>query len=159
MPSLIGHSVIGYTASRLLGQQKKMNHLMILSIFCCIVPDFDTATFYFGIPYGSFFGHRGFFHSLFFCGILSLIVTRLYTGFLAFRSIGWWRFFLYFFVVTSTHPVLDALTNGGRGIALFSPFDTTRYFFVVISNELFFLILPCVLILLIRRRILDSNDE
>ncbi|HSV89890.1 MAG TPA: hypothetical protein VLH80_02270, partial [Nitrospiraceae bacterium] len=27
------------------------------------------------------------------------------------------------------HGVLDAMTNGGLGVAFFSPFDTTRYFF------------------------------
>jgi inner membrane protein len=27
--------------------------------------------------------------------------------------------------------VLDAMTNGGLGVAFFSPFDTTRYFFPV----------------------------
>jgi inner membrane protein len=41
----------------------------------------------------------------------------------------WWADVLYFFVVTASHGVLDAMTNGGRGIAFFAPFDTTRYFF------------------------------
>ena len=36
---------------------------------------------------------------------------------------------LYFTVVTASHGVLDALTNGGLGIAFFAPFDSTRYFF------------------------------
>ncbi|WBX74857.1 hypothetical protein PG913_00110 [Tenacibaculum pacificus] len=30
---------------------------------------------------------------------------------------------------TASHAVLDALTTGGLGVAFFSPFDTTRYFF------------------------------
>ena len=34
----------------------------------------------------------------------------------------------YFFVVTASHGVLDAMTSGGYGIAFFSPFDNTRYF-------------------------------
>ena len=33
------------------------------------------------------------------------------------------------FLVTVSHGILDALTNGGLGVAFFSPFDTTRYFF------------------------------
>jgi inner membrane protein len=36
---------------------------------------------------------------------------------------------VFFFLVTASHGVLDAMTNGGYGIAFFSPFDTTRYFF------------------------------
>ena len=35
---------------------------------------------------------------------------------------------LFFFLIAATHGVLDAFTNGGLGIALFSPFDTGRYF-------------------------------
>lgn len=34
----------------------------------------------------------------------------------------------YFFAVTASHGVLDAMTSGGYGIAFFSPFDNTRYF-------------------------------
>jgi inner membrane protein len=37
--------------------------------------------------------------------------------------------FLYFFLCTASHGVLDAMTDGGLGVAFFSPFDTTRYFF------------------------------
>ena len=34
----------------------------------------------------------------------------------------------YFFAVTASHGILDAMTDGGRGIAFFAPFDDTRYF-------------------------------
>src|ERR1043166_5003991 len=36
---------------------------------------------------------------------------------------------LYFALVLASHGLLDALTNGGPGIAFFSPFSNTRYFF------------------------------
>jgi len=39
------------------------------------------------------------------------------------------RLWLYFFLAAASHGVLDALTNGGPGIAFFAPFDTDRYFF------------------------------
>ena len=32
-------------------------------------------------------------------------------------------------MVTVSHGVLDAMTDGGLGVAFFSPFDTARYFF------------------------------
>ncbi|HUE82443.1 MAG TPA: metal-dependent hydrolase, partial [Pyrinomonadaceae bacterium] len=35
----------------------------------------------------------------------------------------------YFTLVTASHGVLDALTDGGPGVAFFAPFDNTRYFF------------------------------
>ena len=41
----------------------------------------------------------------------------------------WWSLVGLFFLVTVSHGILDALTNGGLGVAFFSPFDTTRYFF------------------------------
>jgi hypothetical protein len=37
------------------------------------------------------------------------------------------RFFL--FLATASHGILDAFTDGGRGIAFFAPFGTERYFF------------------------------
>jgi len=32
------------------------------------------------------------------------------------------------FFVAASHGLLDAMTRGGEGVALLSPFDTTRYF-------------------------------
>jgi inner membrane protein len=37
----------------------------------------------------------------------------------------------YFFLCTASHGVLDAMTDGGLGVAFLSPFDPTRYFFPV----------------------------
>jgi inner membrane protein len=39
------------------------------------------------------------------------------------------RFFL--FLATASHGILDAFTDGGRGIAFFAPFGTERYFFPI----------------------------
>jgi inner membrane protein len=41
----------------------------------------------------------------------------------------WWRLVFYFFMVTASHGLLDAFTNGGNGIALLSPITNDRYFF------------------------------
>jgi inner membrane protein len=35
---------------------------------------------------------------------------------------------LYLFLATASHGVLDALTNGGHGVAFFAPFENSRYF-------------------------------
>ena len=49
---------------------------------------------------------------------------------LAGMTIGsWWSLVGLFFLVTASHGILDALTNGGLGVAFFSPFDSARYFF------------------------------
>lgn len=86
--------------------------------------------FRFGIAYGDMLGHRGLSHSLPFAAVLATAVVGL--GFrhgaaeLSPRAL--WA---YFFLVTASHGLLDALTNGGMGIAFFAPFDNTRYFFPV----------------------------
>jgi inner membrane protein len=37
--------------------------------------------------------------------------------------------FLYLFLCTASHGLLDAFTDGGLGVAFFAPFDESRYFF------------------------------
>jgi inner membrane protein len=99
----------------------------LFSVACSILPDADVLAFGFGIPYQHLFGHRGFFHSLPFALILSAIVTAA-----LFRHMEPRRSLFYcalLFLIASSHGILDALTDGGLGIALFSPFDNHRYFF------------------------------
>jgi inner membrane protein len=69
-------------------------------------------------------GHRGFTHSLFFAALLAALVVALF-----FRGSSWLLMWLYFFVATASHGILDAMTNGGLGVAFFAPFDNARYFF------------------------------
>jgi inner membrane protein len=100
-----------------------------LSILCAILPDIDVVSFKLGIPYGHFFGHRGFFHSIFFAFIVGFIITEIFFSKEQSSRKDRWFYFVYFSLVTSTHGIFDAFTNGGLGIALLSPFDNHRYFF------------------------------
>ncbi len=94
-----------------------------------ILPDLDVLAFGFGIPYGDIFGHRGFFHSLVFSAIMSLATVLIWfrgrDGAAAERV----RLCAMLFIIAASHPVLDALTSGGRGIGLFIPFYNERLFF------------------------------
>jgi inner membrane protein len=66
-------------------------------------------------------------HSVVFAALLAgILVGVWYRGKPAAAMTG---LYLYFFLCTASHGVLDAMTNGGLGVAFFSPFDTTRYFF------------------------------
>ena len=38
-------------------------------------------------------------------------------------------FWVYLFLATASHGFLDAMTDGGLGVAFFAPFDNQRYFF------------------------------
>ena len=90
-----------------------------------MIPDVDVIGFHFGVRYGDFWGHRGFTHSLLFAVLLAATVAMI-----LFRSSGIsrWSLFAYLFIATASHGVLDAMTNGGLGVAFFSPFDNRRYF-------------------------------
>jgi inner membrane protein len=127
MPTIVTH---GFVAA-LLGKSFAADapaRFWFLSVLCSILPDADVIGFYFGIRYEDMLGHRGLSHSLAFALILSLIVSII-----AFPRLpqGWTRLLLisYFFVVTASHGLMDAMTHGGLGIAFFAPFDDTRYFF------------------------------
>jgi len=99
-----------------------------LSIACSALPDLDVVGLGLGIPYGSVWGHRGITHSLFFAAWLSVAVVILGFPNTARFSQTWWMLAGYFFIVTASHGLLDAMTNGGLGVAFFAPFDTGRYF-------------------------------
>jgi len=80
-----------------------------------------------GIPYADFFGHRGFSHSL----VFALALAGLTTAVMAIwkRSHFSHPALLFLFLCTASHGILDAMTNGGLGVAFFSPFDDHRYRF------------------------------
>jgi inner membrane protein len=98
-------------------------------MLCAVIPDLDSIGFRFHVPYAAFWGHRGFTHSLIFASLLALVATMLVTRF-SNPGIRPSRLLIYLFLATATHGVLDAMTNGGLGVAFFSPFSNHRYFFL-----------------------------
>jgi inner membrane protein len=99
----------------------------IAGALCSVLPDLDVIGFRFGIHYSDFWGHRGFTHSLLFAAILATLIALL-----AFRKLspavpGFW-IWTYLFLATASHGLLDAMTDGGLGVAFFSPFNNSRYF-------------------------------
>jgi inner membrane protein len=90
-----------------------------------VAPDLDTyAMLGFDIPRGSFFSHRGFFHSPFFLILLACALAALVARGSAFRWLP-----LVWAGAAITHPLLDMLTDGGSGVMLLFPFSTERLFF------------------------------
>ena len=129
MPTIITHSAVAVVAAKVFGPGELPKRFWLLSIFCSVIPDADVLAFSFGIPYGHFFGHRGFFHSPFFGLLLGLLVVTSFFHTEKVFSRRWWFYLIYFSLLSASHGILDAFTNGGLGIALLSPFDATRYFF------------------------------
>jgi len=101
----------------------------LLTILLPVLPDLDVIAFRFGIPYEHVLGHRGITHSLFFALLTGICVTVLFfrkSGFSQRKLLG---LALLFTAITASHGIFDALTNGGKGVAFFAPFDNTRHFF------------------------------
>jgi inner membrane protein len=101
----------------------------VLSVLSSTLPDMDLFVSRLGIEFGGFWGHRGFFHSFFFAFLLSVLAAYLVSRDSTPFSAPIWKMWLFFFMLACSHGLLDALTNGGSGVAFFSPFDSTRYFF------------------------------
>ena len=101
--------------------------IWIAGALCSVFPDIDVIGFHFGIHYGDFWGHRGFTHSLLFATILASLVVILGFWRASPRSAILW-IWSYLFLATASHGLLDAMTDGGLGVAFFSPFDNHRYF-------------------------------
>lgn len=130
MPTVITHSVIGVSAACGFSSGKKSLKFWVLSIACSILPDADIIGYnWLYIPSYHFFGHRGFFHSPFFAALLSILIVCIFYRKQAAFSNQQWKYALYFFILTASHGLSDALTNGGSGIALLSPVTNDRYFF------------------------------
>jgi len=129
MASLFTHSFVALAAWKVYSRQKMPARFWLLSVLCAILPDSDAMFHYFRVEYGTFFGHRGITHSLPFALFVSLMVVLSTFHKIPPGTKQWWSMVLYFFAVTASHPVLDAMTNGGLGIPFLLPFDDTRIFF------------------------------
>jgi len=94
---------------------------------CAMAPDLDVIGLSFGVPWGHVLGHRGITHSLAFAAALALVVVAAVFGGPAWKGRRG-RMWLFLFAATASHGVLDAMTDGGSGVAFFAPLDDARYF-------------------------------
>lgn len=128
MASAFGHAAAALALSQAGIINKPSWRLVITGIALSILPDADSVGFLVGIAYKSFWGHRGFSHSIVFAVLIAAIVQQLF--FNSHSSKGERiRVFIFLFLSCISHSILDAMTTGGLGVAFLSPFDDTRYFF------------------------------
>ena len=128
MASAFAHALAAVTLGKTYPSKYTSAKFWILGIVCTIIPDADVVMFRFGIPYEHMFGHRGFSHSLVFALLLGIAVTAIFYRNTKLTSKPGLLLILFFSLCTASHILLDALTNGGLGVAVFAPFDSTRYF-------------------------------
>jgi inner membrane protein len=127
--SALSHAVVAVALGKIYSARPLPWRFWGLSVLCSLLPDADVIGFALGIGYGNMLGHRGLSHSLLFAFCLGYGVVWCCFRERARFSRPWWSLVLYFTAVTASHGVLDAMTNGGLGIAFFAPLDPTRYFF------------------------------
>lgn len=125
MASAFTHVFFAAAMGKVYAVGRRPARFWILSMLCAVLPDADVLGFAFGVHYDSMFGHRGLTHSLAFALLSSCAVVALFFRGAPNRK----ALVVYFFLVTASHGVLDALTNGGLGVAFFAPFSGERYFF------------------------------
>lgn len=139
-----------------------------------ILPDADVVGFAFGVEYADEWGHRGATHSLVFAGLCAGVAA------LVWREARSLTAFLFLTFAMASHGLLDTLTSGGLGAALWWPFDNTRIFaphtpirvspiglnffsgrgVVTLLSELKWVWLPCIVLALVGmgiRRAARSN--
>lgn len=127
MASAFSHAFVALALGKAPRQRLFSWRTVCLGMVCSVVPDLDVVGFYVGIPYEHVLGHRGLSHSLPFAGVMSgLLVGLLYRQHSERVKTA---VFFYLLLCTASHGLLDAMTDGGLGVAFFSPLDTTRYFF------------------------------
>ncbi|CAB1070766.1 hypothetical protein JY97_10145 [Alkalispirochaeta odontotermitis] len=129
MPTIMTHTVVAVCAGYTLGRTTLPKRFWVLGIIAAVLPDADVIGLkYLHIPYGHFLGHRGFFHSPCFAALFSVVAVSLFFRQEPILSRRWVAYVLFFFAVGASHGLLDAMTDGGRGVALLVPFIDERYF-------------------------------
>lgn len=122
MPSIFSHAVAGLALASV-GAARDRWKLLLAAALSAMVPDLDAIGHMLGVPYGSFWGHRGFTHSVAFACLWGAVLAF---GFFRQRLLLVW---LVLALATVSHPLLDMCTNGGLGCALWAPFNNERLFF------------------------------
>lgn len=165
MPTILTHPAIPLALGVVLGPNRISRRLLLAGMVASIVPDMDVIAFKLGIEYANQLGHRGASHS---------IVFALALGMLAALAAPWlntkrWVAMAFVSVACVSHPLLDMLTTGGLGAAIWWPFSDQRHFFpfqfirvspltmgrflgpaglTVIKSELLWVWLPCIALML-----------
>lgn len=122
MPTVFAHALVGAAVGRVAPGTLPAGRLAAVCALAAVIPDADVVAFALGIPYEHALGHRGATHGVAFAAACGLIGAQ---GFRTDR----WRAGLLIALAMASHGLLDALTNGGLGVAFAWPVSSERFFF------------------------------
>ncbi|HEL5026544.1 TPA: metal-dependent hydrolase [Stenotrophomonas maltophilia] len=158
MPSIITHAAVPLALWCAADRGRIPPRLLAAGVIAAMLPDADVLAFALHIPYADAFGHRGASHSLLFACVLAAVAAVLaFFGsrrpWSAPRNSGSRRPWsavscqprltptkagptvastlqaaVFVFVSAASHPLLDAMTSGGLGVALAWPWSEQRFF-------------------------------
>jgi len=128
MPTIFSHAFFATVAGKAFFKKSVSIWFWLLAAVCSIIPDADVITRSFGVERGSMFSHRGFTHSFFFAVLFGTLIALVARRFLK-TGLPFSALVIFFSAATLSHPLLDMLTDGGSGVALFAPFTNERFFF------------------------------
>jgi inner membrane protein len=126
VPSVFTHAAAAAALATAFHRRGDPLRFWLLGALCAVLPDLDVVGFWLGVPYAAPLGHRGLSHSLAFGALLGAALATL--AFRAEPAPSRARIAAFLALATASHGLLDALTDGGLGIALFAPFSDARVF-------------------------------
>lgn len=122
MPTIMSHAIVPLALATAIGPARIAPRIALAGAALAMLPDADVIGFTLGIDYADTWGHRGATHALAFAAIAAGVVAMLWREA---RSIGG---FLFLAFAMASHGLLDTLTSGGLGAALWWPFSDARIF-------------------------------
>ncbi|WP_127563668.1 metal-dependent hydrolase [Stenotrophomonas indicatrix] len=137
MPSIITHAAVPLALWCAADRGRIPPRLLGAGVIAAMLPDADVLAFALHIPYADAFGHRGASHSLLFALVLAVLAAL--SAFFGSRRpssappcqprlASTVQAAAFVFVCAASHPLLDALTSGGLGVALAWPWSEHRFF-------------------------------
>jgi inner membrane protein len=127
VPSVFSHAIVGSTVVAC-GLARPRVSLVALGAALAVLPDLDVVGLALGWGLDHPLGHRGLSHSLIAAAALAAVATFAVPSHPAESRRRAW---LVLALAAASHGLLDACTNGGRGVAFFAPLVDTRWHFPV----------------------------
>lgn len=124
MTTVFTHAIVPLMLGAAAGRKRISTPLLVAGAVVAMLPDLDVLAFYLHIPYANAFGHRGATHSIAFAVALGLLAAWTHRRLDSTPQRAGW----FVGLAALSHPLLDACTNGGLGVALWWPFSDARWF-------------------------------